>query len=278
MQAFQVAPNPSHMVILEDSPKEEAPPEVKKPMLSLNVVPEIDQSWTIERIAQERIPTGWAVPFKDAAPELHDISEILEADEEQHGMFFPLKKDIFRAFEYTQPNQVKVVILGQDPYHQRNSNSNRPRAQGMSFSVARDDSVPSSLKNIYRELKNEYPEFIIPTHGDLTEWATQGVFLLNTGLTVRQGVPGSHGDIWLGFITKMLTYLAKVNQNIIYVLWGAQAQKIQRYLPDSAIVLTSAHPSGLSANRGFIGNGHFRKINELLVKQGRMPINWQITD
>lgn len=249
-----------------------------KPCPTLSVVEPITQDWTIERIAKERPACGWEDVFRDAEPELHDVSEILEEDEKKHGMFFPLKRDIFRAFELTPLSQVKLVLIGMDPYPQRNSHSNRPRAQGLSFSVAKDDEIPSSLKNIYKELHDTVPGFITPTHGDLTEWACSGILLLNASLTVRPGSPGSHGDIWLGFISKVLNAIARKCPHTIYLLLGSNAQKLSRYLPDNAVVVTAAHPSGLSANRGFFGSNVFNKINNILVKQGKTPINWQISD
>ncbi len=251
---------------------------IKKFVPRLIIVPEINQSWTIERIARECPPLGWEEVFQDAVPELRDISEILETDERNHGSFYPLKKDIFRAFIETSLNSVNVLICGMDPYPQLCTATGNPRAQGLSFSVSRDDSIPSSLQNIFKELVNTVPGFVMPWHGDLTEWARQGVLLLNAGLTVRPQAPGSHGDIWLGFVSKVLATLAEKRPNTIYVLWGAQAQKMTRHLADNAIVLTAAHPSGLSAHKGFFGCNHFNKINKILIDQGKAPIQWQLSN
>lgn len=250
----------------------------KKIIPKLFIIPEITQTWTVERIAKECPPLGWEDVFRDAEPELHDVSEILEMDERKNGMFYPLKKDLFRAFMETPLNSVKVVICGMDPYPQICSATGKPRAQGMSFSVCRDDSVPNSLQNIYKELTNTVPGFVTPWHGDLTEWARQGILLLNASLTVRPQSPGSHGDIWLGFVSKVLATLAERRPHTIYVLWGAQAQKMTRHLADNAIMLTAAHPSGLSANKGFFGCNHFNQINEILIKHGKTPIQWQLSN
>lgn len=243
----------------------------------LRIVQPIDQSWTVARIAEERPPAGWIDVFSDAKDELQDISEILAEDEQKYGHWYPLKKNIFRAFDLTPLNQVRVVIIGQDPYPQLNPNTGDPRAQGLSFSVSKDDDIPSSLRNIYRELANCIPGFVIPSHGDLTEWALQGILMLNMSLTVRPQQPGSHGQIWMGFIIKVLNAIAAVRSNAIFIMWGREAQRLRPHVGDHSIVLTSAHPSGLSA-KGFFGNCHFAEVNKLLTQMKETPINWQITE
>jgi len=192
-------------------------------MLTLNVIKEpVDQNWSIERITTETPPVTWESVFEDAKHELHDVSLVLDEQEKMYGTYYPLKRDIFAAFNYTPLNNVKVVILGQDPYHQSvNINGKTlPRSVGLSFSVRQEDSIPSSLRNIYTELADTVRGFRIPDHGDLREWARQGVLLLNTCLTVRPGQPGSHGDIWLGFINKVFKAIAVTNPYCIFMLWG----------------------------------------------------------
>lgn len=168
--------------------------------------------------------------------------------------------------------------MGQDPYHQ-NDDDSHPTAQGIAFSVRSNAKIPSSLRNIYKEIKDNYPEFVIPQHGDLTEWVKQGVFLLNACLTVTPHKAGSHGKIWMGFIHRVITAICQVNNECIFVLWGAEAQKHEKLISgQKSIVLKAAHPSGMSANRGFFGNKHFKIINDKLIEQGKSPINWQITN
>lgn len=239
----------------------------------------IDQTWSISRIAEEASPATWGHVMRDAAPELNDISTILEEQEQKYGHFYPLKKDIFAAFNNTPLASVKVIIFGQDPYHQTiNINGNPlPRAVGMSFSVRREDSIPSSLQNIYTELTNSVRGFSPPDHGDLREWARQGVLLLNTCLTVRPGQPDSHGDIWHGFIKKVIAGISAVNPHCIVLLWGRNAQKLRPMLGERFIPLEAAHPSGLSARRGFFGCNHFNLVNDYLVRQGKIGINWKIS-
>lgn len=243
--------------------------------LKLIIRPVIDQTWTIKRIVSECCPRGWESVFKEAQEELDDISDILVDDEQQNGMWYPLKKDLFRAFTMTPLSKVKVVIVGQDPYH--DDAYNGPRAVGLAFSVNRDDKLPSSLRNIYKELQQSILNFIEPIHGDLSEWATRGVLLLNMCLTVRPHQPGSHKQLWLGFINMVINSICEANPNCIFLLWGKEAQRIHRMLGNRVKVLIAAHPSGLSATKGFLGCGHFKMVNEILKDHNLEPIDWHIT-
>lgn len=243
----------------------------------LNVIShdqEIDNSWPVIKVARVRPPPGWVELFKAADAELEDISDIIETDK-INGRYYPDTKNLFKAFEITPLDNVKVVIFGQDPYHGQN-HDNTPQAQGLSFSVKRGTQVPSSLVNIFKELKTSVVGFETPTHGDLTSWAQQGVLLLNACLTVRPGSPGCHKEIWLGFVKRAIDAIIGLNPHCIFVLWGRQAQKVRKMLGERATVLESAHPSGLSAARGFFGNNHFNQINDLLIKTNQRPINWNL--
>ena len=235
----------------------------------------IDNSWTVEDIAKRRAPLGWTKLFRDAINELTDISEILENDKKVNGRYYPDTKNLFKAFDLTPLNKVKVVIFGQDPYFNSNSDGT-PQARGMSFSVKKGTKIPSSLQNIYKELKNTVVGFEVPRHGDLSGWAYQGVLLLNSCLTVTPGNPGSHKELWLGFVKKVINAILEVNEGCIFVLWGRKAQKIEKMLGGRATILEAAHPSGLSAHRGFFGCDHFNQINKLLADQGKIPINWNL--
>lgn len=248
-------------------------------MFKLNILKEPEQDWSIDRIVNEYTPKSWSKVFEDSRIELHDVSLILEEQEKLYGQFYPLKKDIFSAFNITPLDSVKVVILGQDPYHQTVLINGKllPRAVGLSFSVRREDEIPSSLNNIYKELSNTVQGFIKPNHGDLREWAVQGVLLLNMCLTVRPGHPRSHGDIWLGFINKVFKAISRTNPQCIYILWGREAQKVKSMLNEKSFILEAPHPSGLSANNGFFGCNHFNLVNEILERQGKTKINWNIT-
>lgn len=241
----------------------------------------------------KKAPFGWKTIFTDALPEIEHISEIIEERERQGVEFLPLKKDVFNAFRYVQANNVKCVIVGQDPYPQKvdlfinGEEVTLPRSVGMSFSVRRGDAVPASLKNIYKELEASVEGFEKPDHGDLTHWAAQGVLLLNKILTIEYNPDYSnkrknkYGEAWLGFVKKIIDGICKINPQCIWVLWGNDAKEIEQYLPQTCKVLTSAHPSPLAskgsfAKDGFLGCNHFNLINQELQKQGKTEINWNL--
>ena len=235
----------------------------------------ITNDWTVEEIARKCPPPFWEGVFKEAEEELKDISDLLETDKKINGRFYPDCKNLFKAFELTPLEKVRVVILAQDPYANVNPDGT-PQAQGLSFSVKRGVPIPSSLQNIYKELKSSVTGFVIPNHGDLSNWTRQGVLLLNACLTVRPSSAGSHKELWLSFIKKVVNAILDKNPGCIFVMWGRNAQKVQKMLGQRATILESSHPSGLSANRGFFGCNHFNQINELLLKKGQSPINWNL--
>ena len=235
----------------------------------------IDQSWTLKEIVTKRVPITWEKVFADAEPELDDINEILREEEERKVTYYPFKKDLFRAFHLTTLQTVKVVLIGQDPYPNVLTGG-RPQAVGMSFSVPPDAPIPSSLQNIYKELKRSIEGFQIPSHGDLTGWAQQGVLLLNMCLTVRARQPESHGDIWLGFVNKVINHVCEVNPKVVFILLGAKAQKARKFIGERVSVVEGPHPSGKNIRFPFIGNDVFLKTNELLVKTRQIPVNWNL--
>lgn len=258
------------------------------PTPQLVIVPEIEESWSIVDIATKSPPLGWEHIFQSAIPEFEEIDRILAEQQETFGPCYPRRKDVFQAFELTRLHEVKVVIFGQDPYH--SVYNGRPQATGLSFSVPPNSIIPPSLKNIFKELADEYPRddddpskycFVLPSHGDLRGWARQGVLLLNTCLTVNPGQAGSHGDIWKGFIVRVIRAINEANPNCIYVMWGKKAQSLGDHVGGRSVPLISPHPSPFSAHgrngrEGFFGNGHFVKINELLIEQGKQPIDWNL--
>ncbi|MEZ9230516.1 uracil-DNA glycosylase [Vibrio amylolyticus] len=186
---------------------------------------------------------------------------------------YPEQKNVFSAFERTPFDKVKVVILGQDPYH------GPDQAHGLSFSVLPGVKTPPSLVNIYKELAQDIDGFVVPNHGFLGQWADQGVLLLNTVLTVEQGKAHSHSKVgWETFTDHMINKITQHHEGIVFLLWGAHAQKKGRCIDrDKHHVLTSPHPSPLSAHRGFLGCQHFSQANHILRTQGRTPIDWAIT-
>lgn len=195
----------------------------------------------------------------------------LQTEKATKTVIYPPGSLIFNAFNYTPFNKVKVVILGQDPYH------NPQQAMGLSFSVPNGVKPPPSLANIFKELKNDIG-MAIPTTGNLESWAKQGVLLLNAVLTVRANEPASHGKIgWISFTDAVIKKLSEEKKGIVFILWGKFAQEKQVLIDElKHFILTAAHPSPLSAHNGFWGCKHFSRTNELLVKQGLAPIDWKI--
>ena len=183
---------------------------------------------------------------------------------------FPEEKNVFNALELTPFESVKVVILGQDPYH------GFGQAHGLSFSVQKGIPLPPSLKNIYKELQEDIGGDF-PTEGDLTHWAKQGVLLLNTVLTVEEGNANSHkGMGWERLTNRLIESLNELKHPVIFILWGKPAQDKEKLITNpSHVILKSPHPSPLSAYRGFFGSKPFSKVNDILIQQGQTPIRWK---
>jgi uracil-DNA glycosylase len=209
---------------------------------------------------------------QQSQPYYQQLQNFIAAQRADNKIVYPADEQVFAAFDLTPPSEIKVVILGQDPYHGPN------QAHGLSFSVKKGIKPPPSLANIYKELLNDIEGFVLPNHGDLTPWAKQGVLLLNTVLTVEQGFAHSHAKSgWEVFTNSVLTRLDQQASPIIFVCWGNHAiKKGQLICASHHHVLNGPHPSPLSAYRGFFGCRHFSTINRLLVEQGNKPINWQI--
>lgn len=203
-------------------------------------------------------------------PYFKELKSFLYSEEEKGKVIFPPKHKIFNVFNQCKPSNIKVVIIGQDPYHGLN------QAEGLSFSVPEGIPIPSSLQNIYKELLSDIPEFIKPKNGHLMNWVQQGVFLLNAGLTVRMKEANSHKNKgWQHFTDAVIQYLNKNFTNLVFILWGSFAQKKGKNIDKKKhYVLTSTHPSGLSAHRGFFGCKHFSKCNEYLKSCGKEEIKW----
>ena len=182
---------------------------------------------------------------------------------------FPEEKNVFNALELTPFESVKVVILGQDPYH------GFGQAHGLSFSVQKGIPLPPSLKNIYKELQDDIGGDF-PTEGDLTHWAKQGVLLLNTVLTVEEGNANSHkGMGWERLTNRLIESLNELKHPVIFILWGKPAQDKEKLITNSNhVILKDPHPSPLSAYRGFFGSKPFSKVNDILIQQGQTPIRW----
>lgn len=217
-----------------------------------------------------KIETAWKEQLKDEFSKDYFI-KLTNFVRQEYGTkkIFPPAKDIFNAFYQTPFDKVKVVILGQDPYHGDN------QAHGLSFSVNDGVQVPPSLVNIYKEINADLG-IAIPQSGDLTRWANQGVLLLNATLTVQAHMATSHQNKgWEQFTDAAIRKLADEKENLVFLLWGAYAQKKATFInPQKHLILTSPHPSPLSAHRGFLGNKHFSKTNDYLSSKNITPIEW----
>lgn len=200
------------------------------------------------------------------------LQAFVAAERDAGKVIYPPQTQVFSAFDVTPLDKVKVVILGQDPYHGPN------QAHGLCFSVQKGQKVPPSLVNIYKELADDINGFNIPSHGNLSQWASQGVLLLNTVLTVEQGQAHSHAKAgWQVFTDQALMLLNQQTRPIIFVLWGAHAIKKGKLITASQHQIVSGpHPSPLSAYRGFFGCKHFSKINQLLNNTQQSAIDWQL--
>ena len=189
----------------------------------------------------------------------------------QEKNIFPDYDNIFRAYKYTDFNKVKIVIIGQDPYH------NYGEANGLAFSVNKNIVIPPSLKNIYKELFTDL-KIIAPNHGDLSKWAYEGVLLINAILTVEKNLPLSHENKgWEQFTYSVINALNLHRRNIVYILWGNYAKSFKKHIDQkNNYIIESLHPSPLSAYNGFLGCKHFSQTNSLLKEMGKEEINWQV--
>jgi uracil-DNA glycosylase len=220
-----------------------------------------------------KIEASWKEVLTDEfkKPYFKQIAEHLKTEKVQGKIIYPPGPQIFHAFEATPFDEVKVVILGQDPYH-------GPRqAHGLSFSVQNGVQPPPSLINIFKELHDDVG-LPIPQHGHLEKWAKQGVLLLNASLTVRGGEPMSHSRLgWEKFTNTVIEKVSELKEHVVFVLWGKFAQEKQALIDGKKhYIIKSAHPSPLSAKNGFFGSRPFSKINNYLVKQGIDPIDWAL--
>ncbi|KAJ2785850.1 uracil DNA glycosylase [Coemansia javaensis] len=207
-----------------------------------------------------------------AAPYFRQLKQFLRAEHEHKKAIFPPARDVYSWTRFAPLDRVRVVILGQDPYH------GPGQAHGLAFSVRPGVRVPPSLANMYRALKNDYPDFVAPGHGYLGGWAQQGVLMLNAALTVEAHNANSHaGRGWERLTDRVVELVNRRADNVVFMLWGSHAQKKGAKVDRKRhLVLASVHPSPLSAHRGFLTAGHFRRANEYLAEHGLDPIDWSL--
>jgi uracil-DNA glycosylase len=221
-----------------------------------------------------QIQPDWLPIFENESskPYYHKIEAQISLDSVNGNIIFPPENQIFEAFKLTSIQNTKVVILGQDPYH------GEEEANGLCFSVNKGIRVPPSLRNIYKELATDINHFKTPNHGNIENWAKQGVLLLNTSLTVLKDQANSHSKIgWHQFTNKIIETISNQKEHVVFILWGKNAHDKMEFInPNKHLVLKGIHPSPLSASRGFFGCKHFSKTNDYLVSKNLTPINWQI--
>lgn len=205
-------------------------------------------------------------------PYFSRIIDRITADKSEGKTIFPEESFILEALKLTPLNEVKVVILGQDPYH------GIGEANGLCFSVNDGVKIPPSLRNIYKELSNDIAGFQNPNHGNLHHWAKQGVLLLNTSLTVVKDQANSHSKIgWVQFTNKIIESISNKNEQVVFILWGKNAHDKMEFInPNKHRIIKSVHPSPLSASRGFFGSKPFSKTNDYLIANNKTPIEWML--
>lgn len=219
---------------------------------------------------------GWLAELQNEFEKdyMRQLKSFLLAEKKAGKTIFPSNGEIFSALDSTPFEKAKVVILGQDPYH------GAGQAHGLSFSVKKGIAVPPSLKNIYKELESDIPNFVSPTHGHLQQWAEQGVLLLNATLTVRASEPGSHQKHgWETFTDNIIKTLSDKKEHLVFLLWGNYAKQKTALIDQTKhLIITSAHPSPFSAYNGFFGTKPFSKTNIWLTEYGLEPVDWNLEE
>jgi uracil-DNA glycosylase len=219
------------------------------------------------------LPENWKKELSDEIKKNYfiELEKKLES-EYKNSTVFPEKQNIFKIFECVDLSKIKVVLIGQDPYHAKG------QAVGLSFSVPKTEKIPSSLRNIFKELKSDIPDFKVPENGNLEKWTTQGIFLLNTTLTVQEGKANSHSKYgWNKFTDTVIKLISDKCDNVVFLLWGNPSKEKAKLIDEKKhLILTTSHPSGLSCNKGFFGCKHFSKCNEYLLQKGKNEIDWNL--
>lgn len=241
----------------------------------------MSSSENLENILLKNIKPGWKKMWKEKFKEddiLKKLSEKYRLYEESGKIIYPPKSNILETFKYFDIKDTKLVFLGQDPYiNEQLVNGNlTPQATGLSFSVPDGVKIPPSLCNIFKELKNEIPNYTIPNSGNLIRWVKdEKILLLNTALTVKKGNSNSHQKNWESIINNVIEYISDNTDNIIFLLLGNNAKSKAKFIDENKhYIITGVHPSPLSASRGFFNSNIFNNINEILIKLNKKPINW----
>lgn len=223
-----------------------------------------------------KVHPSWVDFFESIRVYLEDINNVLVLDIKTHGPILPNNMDIFRAFELTSLDDLKVVILGSAPYTANHVDSSKPRDCGLAFSVNNNDSLTVELNYIYKAVSIDLIDWKTPTHGDLSAWAKQGVLLLNTTLTCRNHNRYIHSFIWEGFIEKLMQYIQKNKPDTAFFWWNRNPDKISNYINDKTKRYCSVYPIGKIADKEFITCKHFSRVNKYLISKKLEPIDWSL--
>uniref|UniRef100_A0A6C0CF72 Uracil-DNA glycosylase-like domain-containing protein n=1 Tax=viral metagenome TaxID=1070528 RepID=A0A6C0CF72_9ZZZZ len=230
-----------------------------------------------EVIILDMIPLSWRILMDNHEKELRDVATVLKRlAMVEKQVICPQPWNIFRALSLTPWYDVKVVIIGQDPYHQVDGGI--PSATGCCFECREGDPIRKSLENVFIVLKKTIPGFEMPASGELTKWSTQGVLLLNATLTTKSGIANEHADIWPFFAMRVLQFLSTMVKNVVYLLWGGPAKTYAKYITKSTnLVLTASHPVAQGSSNTFLKCNHFNEANDYLTKYGKKAIDWKLT-
>lgn len=221
------------------------------------------------------MPLSWRTLFDNYENELRDVAMVLKELAKKGEVICPQPWNIFRSISLTPWYDVKIVIVGQDPYYQVENGI--PAATGCCFECRKGDMVRRSLENIFIVLAKTVKGFQLPEHGELTKWATQGVLLMNATLTTRKDVPNAHEKIWQFFPMRLLQHLSKVRKNVVYMLWGNNAKSYGKYIQKSTnLILEASHPVAQGKANTFLSCNHFNEANKYLVENGQTPIDWTL--
>lgn len=224
---------------------------------------------TIYDVSKKYNVGDWKEFFETQKETLKTISAIIAKNEKKYGTFIPERQQIFLAFKMTQLKDLKIIIVAQDPY------PNRDNAMGLALSTPRDVKVSASMKTVFKEIVDNIPDFEVPDHSDLTKWAKQGILLLNMRLTVHEGMPGKYNNVWEGFTNNLISYIKEKAPNTLFMLWGGIARKLSTDL-EGMNILEAAHPSPMNRGGGFLGCRHFFKANLYLRSLKKSEIDWNL--
>jgi uracil-DNA glycosylase len=217
-------------------------------------------------------PSTWEEVFKLGADEINFVSEIIQKHENTNGISFPFRSNVFRAFQLTPLHKIKAVFINSEPYAGINYDGS-PLTDGLAFSVNDSCTIPKDLSSLYTEIARVVPDFKIPTHGNLMKWALEGILLLNLSLTVTPNKPKSHGEIWNGFISKVLEYLAIHKPKVPYILFGESVKGIANLISGQSLIISTSNPS---YSTKFISSNCIKLLIDDLSKKGIDPINWNL--